>query len=288
MLGVCVVPPGVFNLRYSRKVLFQLFKYAVYTLLTLNIFIFWREEFLAALLQFQGDVPWFDMIEAYASTIDTAAWVFLLLMFELETYVLDDRNFSRPVAYTLHGIRFFCYSFILYAFYGYVGNLISAYNVALIPDLDDLCALAPELWSYNVDLDEFVTITAQNCASFSASDSFFQIGTLPALVDLPGLVDIQRLAWVDVVNSFVWILIVIVLEVDVRLQERDLLRGAALRTSSRMKVALYSILFLCAVYWGIKGDFVDFWDAFLWLLAFFFIEMNVVEWRAEEQQEATS
>jgi hypothetical protein len=55
-----------------------------------------------------------------------------------------------------------------------------------------------------------------------------------------------------------------------------------------MKVALYSILFLCAVYWGIKGDFVDFWDAFLWLLAFFFIEMNVVEWRAEEQQEATS
>jgi hypothetical protein len=188
----------------------------------------------------------------------------------------------------LHGIRFLCYSFILYAFYGYLGNLISAYNVELIPDLDDLCALAPDLWSYNVDLDEFVTITAQNCASFSASDSFFQIGTLPALVDLPGLVDIQRLAWVDVVNSFVWILIVIVLEVDVRLQERDLLRGAALRTSSRMKVALYSILFLCAVYWGIKGDFVDFWDAFLWLLAFFFIEMNVVEWRAEEQQEATS
>jgi hypothetical protein len=34
------------------------------------------------------------------------------------------------------------------------------------------------------------------------------------------------------------------------------------------------------------GDFVDFWDAFLWLLAFFFIEMNVVEWRQDELAEA--
>jgi hypothetical protein len=40
---------------------------------------------------------------------------------------------------------------------------------------------------------------------------------------------------------------------------------------------------LLAVYWGFEGDFVDFWDAFLWLVAFFFIEMNVVEWRREEQ-----
>jgi hypothetical protein len=53
-----------------------------------------------------------------------------------------------------------------------------------------------------------------------------------------------------------------------------------------LKFILYSILLLAAIYWGIKGDFVDFWDAFLWLLAFFFIEMNVVEWRQEDQQAA--
>jgi hypothetical protein len=40
---------------------------------------------------------------------------------------------------------------------------------------------------------------------------------------------------------------------------------------------------LAAVYWGFEGDFVDFWDAFLWLVAFFFIELNVVEWRQESQ-----
>ena len=53
------------------------------------------------------------------------------------------------------------------------------------------------------------------------------------------------------------------------------------------KVTLYGILFVAAVYWGVYGDFVDFWDAFLWLLAFFFIELNVVEWRREEQEAAS-
>ncbi|HNP35617.1 MAG TPA: hypothetical protein PKK10_07180 [Woeseiaceae bacterium] len=272
---------------FDRRVLFQLFKYVVYTLLTLNIFIFWREEFLASQLQFQGHVPWLDMIEAYASTIDTAAWVILLLMFELETYVLDEQHFLRSVPIALHGTRFVCIVFILYAFYGYLVNLLATYDVALLPYLTDLCSLTADHWSYNVDLDEYVTISAANCASFSDSSIFYQFSELPALVDAGGLVDIQRLAWIDTINALVWILIVVILEIDVRLQERGLLEGLALSIGKGLKVLLYSILFLCAVYWGIKGDFVDFWDAFLWLVAFFFIEMNVIDWRAEEQETYT-
>jgi hypothetical protein len=38
---------------------------------------------------------------------------------------------------------------------------------------------------------------------------------------------------------------------------------------------LYTILFAAATYWGFLGDFLDFWDAFMWLVAFFFIEMNL-------------
>jgi hypothetical protein len=57
----------------------------------------------------------------------------------------------------------------------------------------------------------------------------------------------------------------------------------AVRTFGAIKLLFYSTLLLLAVYWGFEGDFVDFWDAFLWLVAFFFIEMNVVEWRREEQ-----
>ena len=270
----------------NRGNVFQLFKYAVYTLLTVNIFIFWREEFLAAQLQFSGNVPLLDMIEAYAATIDTAAWVVLLLMFELETYVLEDRHFTPPVRYSLHGIRFVCYVFILYACYGYLVNLAWAYDVAVLPTLSDLCSVAGEHWSYAVDLDEYTALTTANCSTFSSDSVFYQFAGISALVDHTGLVEIQRLAWVDLINAIVWILIVVILEIDVRLQEREMLVGMAFRISSGLKLLFYSMLFFAAVYWGIKGDFVDFWDAFLWLLAFFFIEMNVVEWRAEDLEKA--
>ena len=63
------------------------------------------------------------------------------------------------------------------------------------------------------------------------------------------------------------------------------MEGLALTLSKGIKFGLYAILLLAAIYWGVNGDFVDFWDAFLWLVAFFFIEMNVVEWRQESLAE---
>ena len=36
------------------------------------------------------------------------------------------------------------------------------------------------------------------------------------------------------------------------------------------------------------GDFVDFWDAFLWLVAFAFIELNVLEWHQEALEQAAA
>lgn len=269
----------------NRAIVFQLFKYAVYCLLTANVFIFGREEYLAAQLQFADGIALADFIEAYAATIDTAAWVVLLLMFELETYVLDDRHFTPRKTMLLHGVRFLSYAFILYAFYGYIVNIVFAYDVVPASLAGSLCSWADGSWSYAVDLDEYVAITAANCAEFGSVAPMMQFGTLPAVVDWPGLIDIQRLAWVDAINAAVWILIVVVLEVDVRLQEHGSFEGLALQLSNGLKIVFYSILFLAAIYWGFKGDFVDFWDAFLWLLAFFFIEMNVLEWRKEDAEE---
>ena len=109
---------------------------------------------------------------------------------------------------------------------------------------------------------------------------------MQAVVDLEGQKDIIALAWVDVINSAVWLLVVIVLEIDVRLQERQRYEGAILRASNGIKFVLYALLFCAAIYWGINGDFVDFWDAFLWLVAFVFIELNVFEWHKETQEQA--
>lgn len=274
------------NVNSSR--LFQLFKYTIYALLMINVYVFFVEEFNAAKLQFSTGVALGQVIEAYAATIDTAAWVVLLLMFELETYVLEDRHFTPLVARSLKGVRVFCYVFIVYAFYGYVANLIFVNQVTSFPAISDLCAVVADNWSYAVDLDEYVGVTAANCSSLSAATEFMKFQNMPALVDAAGFKDIRNLAWVDAINSSVWLLVVLVLEVDVRLQERNRFEGFALVASSLSKTVLYSLLLLAAIFWGFKGDFVDFWDAFLWLVAFAFIELNIFEWRRETKQGQTA
>ena len=269
----------------DRGRVYQLFKYAVYALLTANIFIFFAEEWAASAHRFTDGIALDDIIEGFAASIDTAAWVVLLLMFELETYVLDDRQFTRRVTWALHGLRAICYGFIVYAFTGYVRKLVFLSASVPLTGVADLCALVDGTWSYGIDLDEYEFLTLANCTVLSTASAFIQFPGLAAVVDQAGFTEIIRLAWVDVINSGVWLLVVLILEIDVRMQERNLLEGGFLRISNFSKFILYSTLLAAAVYWTIKGDFVDSWDAYLWLVAFVFIELNVFDWRQESLDE---
>jgi len=266
--------------------LFQYFKYAVYALLTLNIYLFFDIEWAGASVRFADGVVLADTIEAFAATIDTAAWVLLLLMFELETYILEDKQFTRRVSISLHALRAISYAFIVYAFYGYIIKLVYLQGATPLAGISDLCALVADNWSYAVDFDEYELLTFGNCGAMSTATEFLQFRGLTAAVDRADYIDIVRLAWVDVINAAVWLLVVAVLEIDVRLQEHGRLEGLALRLSTIAKYILYPTLLLAAIYWGFKGGFIDFWDAFLWLVAFVFIELNVLEWRQESLEES--
>jgi len=268
----------------TQSKIYQLFKYVVYAFLTFNIAVFFSEEWAASAYRFSNGIDFSHIIDGFAATIDTTAWVILLLMFELETHVLEDHHFTRKVTIALHSLRAISYTVILYAFYGYVTKLQFQFGVSIAPNISDLCTLVADQWVYAVDLDEFEVINAGNCAAFSSATVFYQFPGIHAVVDQVGRTELFRLAWVDVINAAVWLLVVLVLEIDVRLQDRNLLTGAVLRISNLSKYILYSSLFLAAIYWGVKGDFVDFWDAFLWLVAFIFIEMNVFEWQKESLQ----
>ena len=90
---------------------------------------------------------------------------------------------------------------------------------------------------------------------------------------------------VDVINSANWLIIVFILESEVYLQLKGKLSASFIFIAKWVKVILYSVLLLAAIYWGIKGDFLDFWDAFLWIVAFIFIELNLFEWNAESTEE---
>jgi hypothetical protein len=269
----------------DRGRIFQLFKYIVYALLSINVFVFFAEEWAASAHRFTNGVDLAHIIEGFAASIDTAAWVVLLLMFELETYVLDEEQFTPRVTWGLHGLRAFCYLFIVYAFYGYLSKLLFLSGSIPLAGVSDICTLVDGEWAYAVDLDEYAVLTAANCGGFSPASSFLQFPGLSALVDPAGFTGIIRLAWVDVINSGVWLLVVLVLEADVRLQEHGKLDGRFLQISNASKYVLYATLLLAAIYWTVKGDFVDSWDAYLWLIAFVFIELNVFDWRQESLEE---
>ena len=87
-----------------------------------------------------------------------------------------------------------------------------------------------------------------------------------------------RLAIVDIVNAGTWLVVVVLLEVELLLQLRDRLSDRMVQVGKYLKGFLYAVLFACAAYWGWDGSFLDFWDAFLWLVAFVFIELNIFRW----------
>ena len=268
--------------------LYQLFKYGVYFALTLNIFLFYLEESAAAALQYPEGINLDNFREAYSSTVDTFAWVVLLLAFEFETYILDDRHFTPTVIVSLRAVRALAYAVICMAFVGYIDDMFFVSNTVALEGISSLCQLPPGEWSWPHDFGEYTQIIAANCAALSDASSFLRYPDLPIVVDAAQNTEIVRLAWADVINSAAWILVVVVLEIDVWLQEHHRYEGVALHASNAFKFVLYSTLLLVAVYWTFKGDLLDTWDAYMWLVAFVFIELNVLEWRQEEHAAAAA
>ncbi|MCK7598319.1 hypothetical protein M0G74_13635 [Microbulbifer sp. CAU 1566] len=267
----------------NRYTLFRLFKYTVYFLLTYNVYAFFLENHAAAGTVFADGVSIGKIIEAYNDSIDTLAWVLLLLVFELETWVLSDEKLKGSTKWLLNGISVFCYVFIVYSFYGYVSEMVSLTH--LLPVTESACDLvASGGWSMVLEQDDYVALTAANCGSL-ADAHLLRLADAQIVGDAAVWREIQWLAWVDVINAGAWLLVVAILAFDVWLQLRHQLSDSIMRYSQVIKGLLYFTLLLCAIYWGINGSFLDFWDAFLWLVAFFFIEMNLFEWQAETSAE---
>lgn len=263
---------------------YQAFKYAVYCLLAYNIFLFFMDDYAASAHTFRNGIALTEIVEAFSATVDTAAWVLLLLLFELETFVISDEKLNGLTKWSLHGVRALCYLLIIYAWYGYIVKLQLMLN-ASPAEIVDTCSLIGTNFTYIQTLDEYQPIDANICQALNAG-SLFQINGTEIITTEASLAETQRLAWVDVINATDWLLIVAILEIDVYLQLKGKLTGNARKLSQIIKSVLYFTLFINAIYWGIKGDFLDFWDAFLWLVAFIFIEMNIFEWHKETGEQA--
>lgn len=268
----------------SKLSWFNAFKYCVYALLIVNIFIFFQDDWQAFQYTHSGPLYLPILVEAFATTIDTTAWVILLLLFELETYQIPDEKLTGRLKALLHGVRALCFLTILYAFYGYLARCLALYDYQPT-ELLNLCALAGQSSSYMLGHDSYVILDAQNCIEIATAGGLW-VNAAGILSDTNALETAKWLSWTDVANAGAWILVVLVLEADVRLQLRGLLKGSVLLISKSIKLVLYTILLLAAIYWWFDGAFIDFWDAFLWIVAFVFIELNIFKWQSETSSSA--
>ncbi|ARD45281.1 hypothetical protein [Colwellia sp. PAMC 21821] len=259
---------------------YQGFKYLIYTLLAINVYLFFSEEWLASKVIFASGVNLDTIIEAFSSTIDTAAWLVLLLLFELETSVIDDEHLKGKVKWTLHGVRAFCYIFIIYSLYGYMTK-IGLIGQFAPHKITDLCTLTGD-WKFMETLNVYNAFTKETCKSLSTVGSeFFSHEKYKIIANTKTLADVKGLAWVDVINASAWVSVVLMLEIDVHTQLGNISSRWWNKYNKFVKTTVYSVLFIAAVYWGITGNFLEFWDAFLWIVAFVLIEMNMFEWQAE-------
>jgi hypothetical protein len=262
--------------------LFRLFKYTIYCLLAVNAYVFFTEDLAASAEVFNGVVNWRNVMEAFTASIDASAWIVLLLLFELETAVIPDDKLEGALKWFLMAIRVISYFIIVNAFYGYVYKYGVITDFAAI-NIADVCSLAGSEWNYIVDLDDYPLVDAASCALLQGQQLFLVSGT-QIIGTEAALESARQLAIIDIVNAGTWLVIVVLLEAEVWMQLRDLLTGAILKVSKYLKGFFYSLLFVCAIAWGLEGSFVDFWDAFLWLVAFIFIELNIFQWHEETEE----
>lgn len=259
--------------------LFNLFKYTIYVLLAYQIFVWFQDDVAASAETFGDTVTWRNVVEAYSATTDTAAWVVLLLLFELETAVISDEKLQGGLKWLITGLVAICYVFITWAFYGYVVKYGVISNVVAF-NIGDVCSLAGTEWNYIFDLDDYPPIDAASCAAMQRQE-LFRVSGLEIIATAQSLKAAVGLAFIEIINAGTWLIVVVLLQAEVWLQLKSVLTDRLMLIAKISKGLLYSVLFVCAAYWGINGTFLDFWDAFLWLVAFIFIELNIFNWHEE-------
>ena len=270
-----------------RKRLFNTIKYLTYGLLAWNGYMFYLDESLASDVTFSGGLNLSEIIKVYSGSIDTTFWILLVILLELETYVIEDETLKRPlVKWGMIGMRTICYLIIVYALYGYGVKMF--FQSDIVPfAIANACDLVNQNYSILVAIEDYVLLTAENCQTLAGVE-LYRLNGHDIIAPLNDLIYARNVSWIDVINASTWLGVVAILEIDVWYQLKDGLKGTLLRVSNILKGIFYIILFGCAVAWGYTGVLLDFGDAFVWLFAFFFIEMNLFQWQKETEQTATA
>lgn len=270
---------------HFRLDLQQTIKLVVYALLLVNFALYIVDDMRAASYTMRNGGSILDWTSSFATTIDESAWFVLLLLFELETYVLSDEVQNRPgVMKLVHGIRLACYVFLVHSIYAFGLTYHNMLHVGAAAGISDLCQLIGPDISFLRNL-EYTELTTANCPSLSTDTQFFFVEPVLVVTDSSGLAQAKTLGLVDIMEVIVWMLILFTIEAMVRLQDRNITRGTLVNVIKASKLVLYASLWCMAAYWVALGHYYFAWDEALWIVGFFAIEMNISEWKKEIEHE---
>ena len=263
----------------------QTLKLVIYVLLLINFVLYIIDDIRIASYTLQEDASFLDWTQSFATTIDESAWLILLFLFELETYMLSDEAWSKSLfTRFMYFIRAFCYLFLMHSVYAFSVIYFDLMNVQQLQNITNLCELVPLDMTFVRNLS-YTTIDSLNCHEISNQSVFYF--TEPNLVvsDMSGLQLERNLALVDLLEILVWLLILFTIEAMVWLQDRAITQGKLISLIKVSKYFLYGMLWSMAAYWTYLGHYYFAWDEAVWIVGFISIEMNVSQWKEEIERE---
>jgi hypothetical protein len=258
----------------------QAVKWLVYSLLIVNFVFYVFEDWDRAAHTLDSGSSILEWLSEFANTLDESAWFLLLLLFELETYVFEDEDLKGRLGQTLHAARLFCYAIIAHTIFAYTMTIAGLQATTAVADVSDLCELTGDDISFVYNL-QYTEITKQTCSELSDASQFFWVDDDPVVSDMAGLNLERDLAWADLAEAVIWLLILFAIETVVRLQSQGITGSAFISSLNKIKIVLYAMLIGIGVYWATLSHWLYFWDELVWIGGFAAIEMNVSQWRDE-------
>lgn len=95
-----------------------------------------------------------------------------------------------------------------------------------------------------------------------------------ALVLWAAMAYVLETEWLDAANAWLWVAVVLLLEAELRWPKVIARQRRGFLT---LTFGVYGGLFAFALAWLAQGEWLDAWDAALWLAAFFLIELNLLK-----------
>ena len=259
-------------------------KAALYALLLANFGYYLFEDWSRTSFSLTDAASFYDWVREFNTSLDEVAWFTLLLIFELETYVLDESGWSPGLARIALAIKLIAFCLIGHTLYVNFTALTEILGPVSASAGSDLCDLADtgQSWLFNLN---YTLITPETCDVLPQAPQYWEIPGEPVVTSSAGLDLARRLAWCDFMETAAWLSLGASMETAIRITDRRVTSGYAVTALGWLKFGLYALILALGIYWAYCGHWVYLWDELLWIFGFAFLEVNLDGWREEIDNE---